>query len=88
MAERYDLKVMRKGKDGKEYGTKIGVAFPWKSGKGFNLTFEALPVGRIRDDGTYSVDVLMAEPYDDQKGGGRVAGSNNTPIDLDDEVPF
>tara|TARA_R110002020_G_scaffold199181_1_gene400582 strand:- start:315 stop:521 length:207 start_codon:yes stop_codon:yes gene_type:complete len=68
MAERYDLKVMRKGRDGKDYGTKIGAAWPWKSGKdGFNLTFDALPIAQLRDDGTLSCDVMMAEPYTEKK---------------------
>jgi|TARA_R110000824_G_C14791179_1_gene633305 hypothetical protein len=64
MADRYELKVMRKGKDGKDYGTRIGVAWPWKNGDGFNLTFEALPMPKLRDDGTLSCDVMMTEPYE------------------------
>ena len=32
MADRYELKTPRKGKDGKVYWTKVGVAFPQKNG--------------------------------------------------------
>ena len=68
MADRYDLKVMRKGKDGKDYGTKIGSAWPWKSGKdGFNLVFDALPVAQLAHDGSLSCDVMMVEPYPEKK---------------------
>lgn len=64
MADRYDLKVMRKGSDGKSYGTRIGAAFPWKEKDGFNLVLDALPIGQINDKGEYEVRLMMAPPFD------------------------
>ena len=87
MAERYDLKVVRKGRDGKSYRSKIGSAWPWKSGKdGFNLTFDALPMAQMRDDGTLSCDVMMAEPYKDDSQQPRRNPEPHAP--LDDDIPF
>ncbi len=87
MADWYELKVMKMGKDGKEHGTKIGAGFPWKKGgNGFNLIFDALPTPTMNDQGQIEVKVLMAEPYDKDKP--RVAGSTETKVDLDDEIPF
>jgi|TARA_R100000084_G_scaffold107247_1_gene66852 hypothetical protein len=87
MAERYDLKVVRKGKDGKSYSSKIGSAWPWRSGKdGFNLTFDALPMAQMRDDGTLSCDVMMAEPYKDDSQQPRRNPDPHAP--LDDDIPF
>lgn len=43
MADRYDLKVARQGRDGKIYWTKIGVMFPMRERDGFNITLEAFP---------------------------------------------
>ena len=34
-----------KGKDGKKIWTRIGAVWPNKSGKGFNLTWDYLPLG-------------------------------------------
>ncbi len=84
MADWYELKVMKMGKDGKEHGTKIGAGFPWKSGKGFNLTFDALPTPSMNDQGQIEVKVMMAEPYDKDKP--RAGGSNHN--DIDDEIKF
>lgn len=42
--QRYDLIVAREGREGKTYWTKIGSAFPAKSGEGFSLSFDALPM--------------------------------------------
>lgn len=62
MAQRYDLMVPRSGNDGKTYWTKVGVAFANKSGNGFNLTFEALPLPSKNDKGEYETRVIMMEP--------------------------
>ena len=51
-------------KDGKKIWTRIGAVWPNKSGKGFNLTWEYLPLG----DG---LTVML--PFD--KEGGEVAPS-------------
>ena len=47
-----------KDKDGKKIWTRVGAAWSNKSGKGFNLTWEYLPLG----DG---VTVML--PYDKQE---------------------
>lgn len=42
--QRYDLIIAREGKDGRSYWTKIGSGFPARSGEGFSLSFDALPM--------------------------------------------
>jgi hypothetical protein len=86
MADRYDLKVSRRGKDGKNYSTRIGVAWPMKNvDDGFNLIFEALPVPQLNDKGELEVRVAMWPPYED-------ADKQKAPPpkaeELDDEIPF
>lgn len=43
MNERYDLLTARE-KDGRSFFTKVGVMFPNRSGDGFTMYFEALPI--------------------------------------------
>jgi hypothetical protein len=92
MSERFDVMVPRKSRDGsKTYWTKIGVMFPMKNG-GYSITFEALPIPTLSDDGSLECRALAMVPQErDGQGGGRgpqprreTAG---TP-DLDDEIPF
>ena len=46
MIARYDLLVPRDDeKTGKTYFTKIGAMFPSKSGDGFSIVLDALPIG-------------------------------------------
>jgi len=54
----YHGKATGKDKQGKKIWTRIGAVWPSKSGKGFNLTWEYLPLG----DG---VTVML--PYDKQE---------------------
>ena len=90
MSTRYDLIVPRPGRDGKTYFTKIGVAFPNKDGKGFSLSFEALPL--TDEEGTCRV--LMSEPMERDgeplrqaaRGGGNAPPAGAGPID--DDIPF
>jgi hypothetical protein len=71
MANYFELKTARSGKDGKTYWTRVGVMFPWQSGEGFNLSFEALPLPALNDNGELEVRVVAMEPYDkDRQGGG------------------
>lgn len=42
--DRLDVLVARKGKDDKTYWTRIGVAFPTKTGGGWNVYLDALPL--------------------------------------------
>jgi len=85
MVERYDLKTPRKGRDGKTYWNKVGVAFPKKSGDGFNLTLEAIPLPTQNDRGEIEVFISMLPPFDDSKQP-RQNPEPNAP--LDDDVPF
>jgi hypothetical protein len=70
MADRYDLKVARQGKDGKTWWTKIGVMFPMKDRDGFNITLEALPLQTMNDQGQMECRITAWEPYKDDKNSG------------------
>lgn len=59
---RFRILVSREGADGKKFYTKIGMAFPLKSGQGYSLRFDALPCG---DNA-----VLLPDDDDRQQGGG------------------
>ena len=83
MADRYEFKVMRKGSDGKSYGNRIGVAFPWKGKDGFSLVLDALPIGQMNDKGEFEVRLMMAPPFDKQNKGGGTA-FNDDPFGLPD----
>ena len=91
MAKRFDILTPRKGRDGKTYFTKIGVAFENKNG-GYSLSFEALPIASMNDDGNIETRALMMEPRerdDAPRGNGTPARNNRAPVDdLDDSVPF
>lgn len=92
MAKRFDILSPRKGRDGKVFWTKIGVAFETKNG-GYSLSFEALPIASMTDDGGIETRALMMEPRerDDARGngGGRSAPQQSpTSDDLNDDVPF
>jgi hypothetical protein len=58
MMERYALLTARE-KDGRSFFTKVGVMFPNRSGEGFTMYFEALPIPG--PDGV-KVIVKKAEP--------------------------
>jgi hypothetical protein len=96
MADRYDLKVARTGRDGKTYWTKIGVMFPMKERDGFNITLEALPLQTMNDQGQLECRITAWEPYKDnqsdnndtvetpqQSNSGQEATS-----ELNDKIPF
>ena len=76
MADRYDLKVARKGKDGKTYWTKIGVMFPMRERDGFNITLEALPLQTMNDQGQMECRITAWEPYKDDGRTGYDAGAS------------
>ena len=84
MATYYALKTAREGRDGKTFWTQVGVMFPWKSGEGFNLSFEALPIPALNDKGVLEVRVLAMEPYDKENQGTSERGTRPP----DDAVPF
>jgi hypothetical protein len=86
MADYFEMKQCKKDAKGEERWTgKIGVAFPQKNG-GFSLLFDLLPLPSLNDQGQLETRVVFVEPYDKDKP--RVAGSTETKVDLDDEIPF
>jgi hypothetical protein len=70
MADRYELKVARLGRDGKTYWTKVGVMFPMKERDGFNITLEALPLQTLNDQGQLECRITAWEPYKDDVAAG------------------
>jgi hypothetical protein len=95
MAERYDLKVAREGKDGKVWWTKIGVMFPMRERDGFNITLEALPLQTLNDQGRLECRITAWEPYKEDERPTQNTNSVeprsepiSTPIAPDDEIPF
>jgi len=93
MARRFDILSPRKSRDGKTYFTKIGVAFENKNG-GYSLSFEALPIASLTDDGGIETRALIMEPRerdDAPRGNGRAQSTPRVTAvddDLDDSVPF
>ena len=87
MADRYDLKTARKGKDGKTYWTKIGVMFPMRDRDGFSISLEALPIPTLNDSGGLECRIMAWEPYDKDRADGADAKPRRQ-SDLDDKVPF
>ena len=85
MAERYELKTTRQGSDGKTYYTKVGVMFPWKSGKGFNISLEAMPLMQMNDQGQIECRIMASEPFKNDDG---ISQNTEGKADLDDEIPF
>jgi len=96
MADRYDLKVARQGKDGKTWWTKIGVMFPMKERDGFNITLEALPLQSMNDQGQLECRITAWEPFKDDEyaeNNTRKTAPSSPPTqaptsDLNDDVPF
>lgn len=90
MAERLDALTVRET-NGKSYWTKIGAAFPNKSGAGFVVRLDAMPASV---DGQFSIHLREPLPKDGQPSGDRPAQSNarSAPAshadDLDDDLPF
>jgi|TARA_R110000744_G_scaffold136437_2_gene246341 hypothetical protein len=92
MTERFELKTARTDANGKTWWTKIGVMFPFKSGKGFNLIFEAMPIPTLNEQGQLEVRVMGMEPYQDDGTGAKPNNAppsrSTEPAKLDDEIPF
>lgn len=64
MAQRYDLLVVRED-DQKRWWTRIGVAFENKSGDGYQLLFDALPIAG--KDGQVKVIMKVPSEKDDRR---------------------
>lgn len=89
MADRYDLLTARKGRDGRSFFTKVGVMFANRNGDGFSLSFEALPIPTLNDEGVLETRVLAMVPRDNDRAAPAPRG--RAPVaDLDDDasVPF
>jgi hypothetical protein len=98
---RLDIMQPRNGSDGKTYWTKLGSAWPAKTGNGYSLTFEALPMQSLNENGQLECRVLLREPLPPRDAGGYDRAPAQRPAsrapsraappmedDLNDEVPF
>lgn len=86
---RLDIMQPRQGSDGKTYWTKLGSAWPAKSGAGYSLTFEALPLQSLNDKGVLECRVLLREPLPPRDGSApRQSAPSGGYNDLNDDVPF
>lgn len=87
MTDRYDVMVVREGKDGgKAWFTKVGTMWPAKNGEGFTIVLDANPI-----DGKLIVRVPLPKRDEDQRGndGGRGAGrGSNAQRGGDDDDGF
>ena len=80
MSERLDALSVRES-NGKSYFTKIGVAFPAKSGNGgYSLLLDAMPAPT---DGQFKILLMVPKPRDDAPQQRQPA-----PVDDDDFSPF
>lgn len=88
MANRYDLVTPRAGRDGKTYYTKIGSMFENRN-SGYSLTFDALPMPSLNNEGVLECRVLAFEPREREapRGNGRQQAPASRD-NLDDDVPF
>lgn len=88
MANRMNIVTPRTSRDGKTFWTKIGVAFETRDG-GWSLSFEALPLPTLNQDGQLECRALLMLPRDEAPArpaprGGRAPAHD----DLNDSVPF
>lgn len=98
MTDRYDICTGRDDRDGKTRWTKIGVMFPAKSGDGFAIKLDALPLPN--KDGDVWIKAFVPQPRDTQEAVAQVNRQRPTGIperpqvrggsapSLDDDVPF
>jgi hypothetical protein len=98
MSSRYDVMSPRKDREGKTRWTRIGVMFPAKSGNGFAIKLDALPL----PDEKGEVWISAMEPREREEGQEpgerprpaptmRMAaprGPTPTESQLNDEIPF
>lgn len=100
MTDRYDICTGRDDRDGKTRWTKIGVMFPAKSGDGFAIKLDALPLPN--KDGDVWIKAFVPTPREAQEPEERrqatpVARARPTGIPerpqprggaLEDDIPF
>lgn len=80
MIERFDV-VYAKEANGKTYWNKVGAAFINKSGNGYNLVLEAIPVPI---DGSYKL--YLFEPRKEDNKTSRPQAHRFE--EIDDDIPF
>jgi hypothetical protein len=88
MADRLDALTVREY-NGKSYWTKIGAAFPGKSG-GWIVRLDAVPASA---DGQYTIHLREPLPRDGQRQGNQSNATNDRGGgawggDLDDNIPY
>lgn len=86
MSEYLEANMVRKytAKDGSEKNkyTRIGVAFPYKNGKGYFLNLDAIPVPELID-GKLKLSIALSPPYEEKSDG------TAKPADtIDDSIDF
>ena len=82
--------------DGEEKSswTKIGVAFPHKSGGGFNVQLDAIPAPAASKDGSMKYEIVLRPPMERDgderpaKGGKYPTRASAPPASDDSDVPF
>lgn len=79
MAERLDALAVRES-NGKSYFTKIGVAFPAKSGNGYSVLLDAIPASV---DGQFKILLMEPKPRED-----RPTQRQAQPAGFDDDPPY
>lgn len=83
MTERLDALTVREH-NGKSYWTKIGAAFPSKSG-GWIVRLDAMPAST---DGQFAIHLREPLPKDGQTNQRKEAGNNFATDPLDDDIRF
>ena len=82
MSERLDALSVRES-NGKSYFTRIGVAFPNKSGDGYSVLLDAMPAPT---EGQFKILLRVPLPKDGAKAPARSQGGFGSDVD-DDYVP-
>ena len=99
MSNRYDVMSPRKDREGKTRWTRVGVMFPAKSGNGFAIKLDALPLPDEKGEVWISAMEPKAKDDDEDRPApeARKPPASYNPIPqkpkvngsmLDDEIPF
>jgi hypothetical protein len=80
MTDRFDALSVRES-NGKSYFTKVGVAFPNRSGDGYTVFLDAVPAP---NEGQFKILLKTPQPRDGQ----RQQAPQSSGSDLDDSIPF
>lgn len=87
MANYFEIKTSRAGKDGKTYWTRIGTLFPLKGKDGFSLVLDALPLMKMGQDGQLRCEAVALPPFEDDKPR-QSKGGGGKRDDMNDDIPF